>query len=281
MTDPFVPATAALYAPSVVQALLERYQLRADKRFGQNFLIDANILQHIVSAAQLEASDRVLEIGPGLGVLTRALAAEAAEVLSIELDTRLFPLLHDSLATCSNVSLQQGDALEFDFDSLPSGTIMVANLPYNIATPLLMRALESGRFQRLVVLIQKEVADRLIAKPQSAAYGLLTLLVGYFARVERLRNVAPSAFYPAPDVTSSVVRLSPYPQVSPKPELFALMRAGFAHRRKTLANNLRSAGYGAQLVETALQKLELNPKVRAEALSLEQFRSLTAQLHSP
>ena len=253
--------------------LLTRYGLRADKSFGQNFLVDRNALQAIVEAASLSPDNTVLEIGPGLGVLTRELALRAKEVVSVELDARLLPALKETLAETSNVALIHGDGLTFDLQTLPQGSLLVANLPYNVATPILVRALESGRFKRLVFLVQKEVAQRLRAAPGGGAYGALSLIVAHFAKAEIIRDVKPSAFFPPPEVTSSVVRLE-VTNTARDPELFSLIHHAFRHRRKTLKKNLLMAGFEKARVDAALEALTLDPRTRAEALDISQFTAL-------
>ncbi|MDZ7705118.1 MAG: 16S rRNA (adenine(1518)-N(6)/adenine(1519)-N(6))-dimethyltransferase RsmA [Trueperaceae bacterium] len=269
MTD-----TAPLYSPATVRALLERHRLRADKAFGQNFLIDGNVLRNIVAAAEVQDTDTVFEVGPGLGVLTRELAEQAGRVVSVELDARLLPVLRETTADYPNVALSEGDALDYDLTSLPPQSLFVANLPYNVATPLVVRALESLRFRRLVFLVQKEVAERLSASPATPSYGALSLVVQHFARVRVVQHVGPNAFFPAPDITSSVVRLDVNPDAEPDPATFRLIRDAFRHRRKTLKKNLTMAGYDATRVTEVLEGLELDPKIRAEALGLEHFRRL-------
>ena len=266
-----------LSAPSTVKDLLTRYGLRADKSFGQNFLVDANALQAIVEAATIESGDTVLEIGPGLGVLTRELAQSAKEVVSVELDERLLPALEETLADESNVTLIHGDGLTFNLQALPKGSLLVANLPYNVATPILVRALESGRFKRLVFLVQKEVAQRLSAGPSEGAYGALSLIVAHFAEATIVRDIKPSAFFPPPEVTSSVVRLD-VTDTQGDPDLFGLIHHAFRHRRKTLKKNLLMAGFEKAHVEEAISYLKLDPRVRAEALGLSDFVSLKRAL---
>jgi 16S rRNA (adenine1518-N6/adenine1519-N6)-dimethyltransferase len=219
-----------------VRALLERHGLHADKRFGQNFLIDASALARIVDSADIAETDTVCEVGAGLGVLTFALAQHAKHVFSVEVDERLEPVLAETLAGLDNVTLWQQDALTVDWQQLPEGCLFVANLPYNIATPLLRNVLESQRFVRAVCLIQKEVAERLAAVPSSPAYGALSLWTQYYATVRIIRHVKPSAFMPPPKVTSSVIRLD-IQQRKPAPRLFALIENSFKHRRKTLKKN--------------------------------------------
>lgn len=267
-----------LYSPAVVADVLRRHGLRADKSFGQNFLIDGNVLKSIVAAADLRADDTVLEIGPGLGVLTQALAAEAKHVVSVELDARLLPVLQETTSHLSNVTVVQGDGLEYDLAQLPPHSLLVANLPYNVATPILMRALQSRRFKRLVIMVQKEVAERLKAAPGEDAYGALSPIVQHFATVKTVKDVKPDSFFPAPAVTSSVVRLDVNPEARPDAALFKLVHTAFKHRRKTLKKNLLMAGFTKARVGAALQALELDERVRAEALPLETFVELQHHL---
>ena len=257
--------------------LLTRYNLRADKGFGQNFLVDGNALAAIVAAADLSPDDTVLEVGPGLGVLTRELAQKAGALISVELDVRLLPALEETLTGLHNVTLIHGDGLTFDLQTLPEASLLVANLPYNVATPILVRALESGRFRRLVFLVQKEVAQRLQATPGDKAYGALSLIVAHFAKATLVRDVKPSAFYPPPEVTSSVVKLDVFNTQS-DPVTFALIHHAFRHRRKTLKKNLLMAGFEKAQVEGAIMELKLDPRARAETLDISQFSALQRTL---
>lgn len=267
---------APLYSPKVVRALLERYGLRADKAFGQNFLIDGNVLDSIVEVAAIEPADTVLEIGPGLGVLTRRLAQKAERVVSVELDARLLPLLRETL-TQDNITLVEGDGLSYDFEQLPPGSLFAANLPYNVGTPILLRALESGHFKRLIVMLQKEVAERLSAEPGSSSYGALSLVVKAYGEARRVRDVKPSAFMPAPEVTSSVVRIDTHGR-APIEGLIPFIHTAFRHRRKTLKKNLVMSGVPRATVDEALALLGLDPKLRAETLSLGSFEALYKKL---
>lgn len=236
--------------------------------------MDARALADIVGAAELTETDTVLEVGPGLGTLTRELARRAGRVTSVELDGRLLPVLAETLAGLANVELVHGDGLTFDLTQLPKNSLLVANLPYNVGTKILVRALGSGRFRRLVFLVQKEVAERLSAAPGTSAYGALSLIVAHFGGAKTVRDVKPSAFLPPPEVTSSVVRIDVRPGRKADPALFRLVHQAFAHRRKTLHKNLRMAGYPAALVDEALRAADLDPRVRAEALALETFYTL-------
>ncbi len=265
-----------LTSPSRVRELLERYGLHADRRLGQNFLVDAGLLNLIVRTAAPAPGQAVWEVGPGLGTLTRALAARGARITAIEKDTRLRPLLEETLAGLE-VDLRFQDALEFDWGSVPAGSLFVSNLPYNVATPLLSELLRAGRFGRLVVLLQKEVAERLAAGPGSPAYGLLSLRAAHHARVRKVRDFPPQAFFPRPNVTSTLVELE-HRGVADDPELFRLIEAGFAQRRKTLRKNLEQAGWPRERVLAALGSLGLDPRVRAEELDVTAFTALKEAL---
>jgi 16S rRNA (adenine1518-N6/adenine1519-N6)-dimethyltransferase len=266
-----------LTAPRRVKALLERHGLHADKRFGQNFLIDASALARIVDSADITTKDTVCDVGAGLGVLTYELAQRAKQVISVEVDDRLVAVLAETLATCNNVTLWQQDALTVDWQQLPEGCLFVANLPYNVATPLLREVLASQRFVRAVCLVQKEVAERLAASPSTPAYGALSLWTQYYAAVTIVRHVKPSAFLPPPKVTSSIVRLDIH-QRAPAPVLFRLIEDSFKHRRKTLKKNLRMAGYDETHVSNVFEELGLDARIRAEALNLATFEMLVTLL---
>ncbi len=267
-----------LTSPSAVAALLRRHGVAPDKAFGQNFLVDARALAAIVEAAGVTPQDAVFEVGPGLGSLTVELAARARQVVTVELDRRLLPALRETLAGLDNVEVVQGDAARFDLARLPEAGLMVANLPYNAATAVLMRALASGRFTRLVFLVQREVAERLTAAPMTPAFGALTLLVAHFGRARILRRLPPGAFYPPPKVESSLVRIDAFPGARPDPELFRLVHDAFAHRRKTLVKNLVMAGRPREDVERALAGIGRSARARAEELDLSAFRQLAAML---
>lgn len=267
-----------LYSIARIQEILKQYDLKADKRFGQNFLIDLNVLNKIVATAEITKDDFVLEIGPGLGVLSYELAKKANKLLSIELDKRLIEVLKENLAEFDNFEIVNYDALDYDFGQLPKNTLLVANLPYNVATLIIINALESNRFKRLVFLVQKEVAQRFAALPATKNYGALSLIVQYYGHAKRIADVSPNSFFPAPKVTSSIVRIDIKEDAKANPELFKLIHIAFKHRRKTLKKNLIMAAYQPSLVLATIEKLGLKVTIRAEELSLDDFVNLEQYL---
>lgn len=271
-----------LTAPSRVRAILDAHGVRIKKRFGQNFLIDQNILDKIVAASEVGPMDTVLEVGPGIGALTQALAEKAGRVVAIEIDDQLIPVLHDVFQGTSNVQIVHADALQVDLDSLCHGANevkVVANLPYYITSPLIMRFLESSLpLERMVVMVQAEVAERLVAQPGSKAYGSLSIAVQYRAAVDRVARAPRTVFLPQPNVDSTVVRLQlrPFPKQAKDGVIFtSVVRAAFGQRRKTLRKALESlAGEHRIDVETLLREAEIDSGARGEALSIEQFVSI-------
>ena len=258
----------------------------AIKRLGQNFLIDPNIVRKIVALAEIPPNGQVLEIGPGRGVLTEVLCKHAGLVTAIEIDPRLHAYLAERQAEFPNLTLVLEDALVYPVGTLPAGTIVVANLPYYISTPLLFRLLDQrDRFPRLVLMLQNEVADRLVAKPGSSDYGVLSVMAQYAAEITKAFRVSAQCFRPRPEVGSAVVllRTRERRELSPEeePKFAALVKAAFAHRRKTLINSLKDEGYDQMRIAGALEKLTLSPSVRAEVLSLEQLIQLTRLMLSP
>ncbi len=251
-----------------------------NKRLGQNFLIDPNIVRKIVALAELGPSDHVLEIGPGRGILTKALCQAAGRVTAVEVDPRLHAYLETRQAELPNVELVCEDALAYPVESLPSGTVVVANLPYYISTPLLFRLLDQrGRFPRMVLMLQAEVADRLVAKPGGSDYGVLSVMAQYAADITRSFRVSAQCFRPRPEVASAVVLLRTKEQIrfSQQEEVAfrALVKAAFAHRRKTIVNSLRDEGHDQKHTAEALTQLGLSTTARAETLSLEHFVELS------
>ncbi len=249
------------------------------KRLGQNFLIDPNIIRKIVSLAALSPDDTVLEIGPGRGALTAGLCAEAGHVIAVEIDPQLQPQLQQTLGHCRNLDLRIGDALEFPYDSLPPRTVVVSNLPYYVSTPILFALLDArAHVDRLVLMLQMEVALRLAAKANSEDYGVLSVLTQEAADVEVAFRVSANCFRPRPTVGSAVVRLAIKAQEGFDPvrhERFRrLVRASFAHRRKTLVNSLRDEGYPPERIARATEAAGVSPQARAEMLTLDDYRAL-------
>ncbi len=254
------------------------------KRLGQNFLIDPNIIRKIVALAALRPDEAVLEIGPGRGALTAGLCADAGRVIAVEIDPQLQPLLQESLKHCRNLDLRIGDALAFPFETLPPRTVVVANLPYYASTPLLFALLDArATLDRMVLMLQTEVALRLTAKPNSKDYGILSVLTQEAADVELAFRVSANCFRPRPTVGSAVVRLTIKSRDGFDPvhhERFRrLVRASFAHRRKTLVNSLRDEGYPADRIARAMETAAVPLQARAEMLTLETYRALARGMH--
>lgn len=273
--------------PAVIRAVMQKHDKQFAKSLGQNFLTDAGVLDTIVEQSGIDADTDVLEIGPGIGVLTARLCRSARRVVSVELDEKLLPILDDTLAEFDNVEIVQGDILKTDIGALVqehfgSGPVKVAaNLPYYITSPILMRLIEARQWiSSITVMVQKEVAERIAAAPGGKDYGILSIAVQYYGSVERLTEVPPESFLPPPKVSSAVIRvhLLPQPRVQTDETLFfAVVKASFAQRRKTLVNSL-SAGllrYSKDAIREALMQLGLPETIRAERLSLEDFAKLT------
>ena len=269
-----------------IKALLARHGFHFSKSMGQNFLIADWVPRDIAEAAGLDEGCGVLEIGPGIGPLTVQLAQRAGRVAAIELDRALLPILAETLSDYSNAQVIPGDVMKLDLAALaaeqfPGMAVKAcANLPYNITTPVITKLLEAGCFQSITVMIQREVARRICAEPDSADRGAFSLFCQYHAQCELLFDVGPECFLPAPKVTSSVIRLIPrsQPPVDADPEaLFRLVKAAFAQRRKTLLNAL-SAAYGSRLskdeLRQAISDCGLSETVRGERLSLDEFSNL-------
>lgn len=253
------------------------------KRFGQHFLTDPNILRKIIATARVRRDETILEIGPGRGGLTRELCTAAKRVIAVEIDPKLHAYLADQLSDCKNLDLHLGDALNYEYLSLPAGTVVVANLPYYVSTPVLVKLLESrARLDRMVVMLQTEVARRLVAKPGTDAYGRLSVLAQYVADVSLEFQVSPACFRPRPKVGSSVVslvkRAEPVVQVRDEARFYRVVQASFAHRRKMLPNSLRDEGWQPETVAAALARAGIEPTRRAETCTLGEFAALAAAL---
>ena len=272
-----------------IQALLNRHGFHFSKALGQNFLIDGSVPLRIAEGCEPDGATGVLEIGPGIGPLTQQLAQRAAKVVSVELDRRLYPVLGETMAAYDNFTLVEGDIMKCDLAALVEEhfgglrPILCANLPYNITTPLLTRVVESGLFDSVTVLIQKEVAQRICAKPGTADYGAFSLLMQYYTEPEMLFTVPNTCFLPPPKVTSAVIhcptRKEPPVQVNSEASLWRAVKAGFAQRRKTLVNSLQS-GYALpkETLAAAIESCGLAADVRGEKLSLADYARLADAL---
>ncbi|SDK05365.1 16S rRNA (adenine(1518)-N(6)/adenine(1519)-N(6))-dimethyltransferase RsmA [Streptococcus gallolyticus] len=279
---------------SVTRAVLERHGFTFKKSFGQNFLTDTNILQKIVDTAEIDKNVNVIEIGPGIGALTEFLAENAAEVMAFEIDDRLIPILADTLRDFDNVKVINEDILKSDLQSRikefanPDLPIkVVANLPYYITTPILMHLIESKiPFTEFVVMMQKEVADRISAEPNTKAYGSLSIAVQYYMTAKVAFVVPRTVFVPAPNVDSAILKMTrrerPLVQVKDEDFFFRVSKISFVHRRKTLWNNLTShfgkADETKAKLEQALEIAEIKPSIRGEALSIADFAKLADAL---
>lgn len=283
---------ASLATPEATRSAFRRFGIRPAKRWGQHFLVSQRALDRILEAADLSPADSVLEVGAGIGTLTAALAQCAGWVTAIEVDRRLLPALTAGVASHPNVHIIAGDALEIDlaalFGDLAGPRVArkaVANLPYNIAAPVLIRLLEPPlRLVRIVVTVQREVAERIAAAPGADAYGRLSVAVRYRAVPRIVARIPPGAFLPRPEVESAVVEIVPsaHPPVDvlDEVEFFRIVAAGFGHRRKTLRGALtHGLGVGGEEVEAACAAAGVNPRARAETLDLEAFAALARALH--
>lgn len=278
--------------PQKTIEVIKRHGFDFQKKFGQNFLIDAHVLDKIIAAAQITKEDFVLEIGPGIGTMTQYLAEAAREVTAIEIDRSLIPILEETMADYGNVTVFNQDIMKTDIAALARERNggrpikVVANLPYYITTPIIMGLFESGApVDSITVMVQKEVAQRMQAGPGTKDYGALSLAVQYYAEPYIAANVPPNCFIPRPNVGSAVIRLTKYdePPVQVRDEklLFALIRASFNQRRKTLLNGLKNAAelsFSKEEIAAALQRAGLPENVRGEALTLEQFARLADEL---
>lgn len=280
---------ATLGIPQNTIAVLQKYNFNFQKKFGQNFLIDTRVLDKIVQASEITKDDYVLEIGPGIGTMTQYLCEHARQVAAVEIDKNLIPILADTLSEYQNVEVIQEDILKVDLNCLAqeknhgNPIKVVANLPYYITTPIIMGLFESHvPIQSITVMVQREVADRIQACPGTKDYGALSLAVQYYAKPEIVANVPPNCFMPRPAVGSAVIRLVRYKerpvQVLDERKMFAIIRASFNQRRKTLVNGLNNAAqlpYSKDRITEALEEMGLPANVRGEALTLEQFAKLS------
>ncbi len=272
--------------------ILRKYGFSFQKKYGQNFLIDGNILDKIIESAQITKEDCVLEIGPGIGTMTQCLAEKAREVVAVEIDKNLIPILEETLSAYDNVTILNKDILKVDINKIieekngGEPVKVVANLPYYITTPIIMSLFESHvPLKSVTVMVQKEVADRMQVGPGTKDYGALSLAVRYYAEPTVVARVPATCFMPRPNVDSAVVRLTcfqkPPVEVADEAYLFAIIRASFNQRRKTLANGLVNAGnigVDRGVVEKVLGEMGLPAMTRGETLTLEQFAELSNRL---
>ena len=280
---------ANLGNPQNTIELIKKYDFRFQKKYGQNFLIDTHVLDKIISAAGVTKEDMVLEIGPGIGTMTQYLAEAAREVVAVEIDDKLIPIMEETLSEYDNVTIINEDILKLDIAKLADEKNggkpikVVANLPYYITTPIIMGLFESKvPLDNITIMVQKEVADRMQVGPGTKDYGALSLAVQYYAKPEIVANVPPNCFIPRPTVGSAVIRLKRYAEppvtVADEKKMFSLIRASFNQRRKTLVNGLSNApgiGLNKEKVAEALEKMGLSPTIRGEALTLSQFAELS------
>lgn len=272
--------------PRIIQQIIKEQNFAVQKKYGQNFLVDTNILEGIVNAAEITKDDTVLEIGPGMGSLTQYLLEAAKEVIAVEVDKMLIPILKENLKEYDNLTLIHGDVLKLDLDEILKGrrVKVVANLPYYITTPIVMELLEKQEnIESITVMVQKEVAQRMQEGPGSKSYGALSLAVQFYAKPEIVLNVSKNCFLPKPDVDSAVIKLDIY-EAEERPVktkdaqfMFRLIRAAFNQRRKTLLNALSNdAGTKIPKEKTlaALSEMGKSESVRGEALTLEEFAQL-------
>lgn len=285
--------TVEVATPSRTRDIVKKYGFEFKKSLGQNFLIDQNILHKIVSAAELDSTKGALEIGPGIGALTQHLAQAAGKVTAVEIDNRLIPILRDTLADEDNVEVIHADVLKLDLQQLfaerfndVSGVSVVANLPYYVTTPILMKLLEERLpLENIVVMIQKEVADRMAAKPGGKDYGSLSVAVQYYCVPSIVCIVPHTVFIPQPNVDSAVIKLSlrdkPAVETPDEAHFFRVVQSSFAQRRKTLMNNLSSwlGKDQRETLTTLLEQIGIDPGRRGETLSLEEFAKLSTTLH--
>lgn len=284
---------ATLGNPKNTIEILQKYQFNFQKKFGQNFLIDTHVLDKIISSAEVTKEDCVLEIGPGIGTMTQYLAENAREVIAVEIDKMLIPILEDTLSEYDNVTVINEDILKVDINKIArernggKPIKVVANLPYYITTPIIMGLFESGvPLHSITIMVQKEVADRMQVGPGTKDYGALSLAVQYYAKPQIVANVPPNCFMPRPNVGSAVIRLDRYenPPVKVRDEkkMFAIIRAVFNQRRKTMVNSLSNApelGIKKETITGVLEAMGETPTVRGETFTLEKFAEFTNRVY--
>lgn len=279
---------AYLGTPSATKEIINKYSFAFQKKFGQNFLIDSNVLESIIRGAEITKDDFVLEIGPGIGTMTQYLCEAARQVVAVEIDKMLIPILEDTLSEYDNVEVINQDVLKVDIKSLADEKNngkpikVVANLPYYITTPIIMGLFESGvPIDSITIMVQKEVADRMQTGPGSKDYGALSLAVQYYATAKVILNVSATCFMPRPNVDSAVIKLTrhkePTVNVADEKLMFKIIRASFNQRRKTLVNGLKNSpelSFPKEQIVKAIEKIGKPETIRGEALTLEEFAEL-------
>ena len=279
---------AYLGTPSATKEIINKYSFAFQKKFGQNFLIDSNVLESIIRGAEITKDDFVLEIGPGIGTMTQYLCEAARPVVAVEIDKMLIPILEDTLSEYDNVEVINQDVLKVDIKSLAEEKNngkpikVVANLPYYITTPIIMGLFESGvPIDSITIMVQKEVADRMQTGPGSKDYGALSLAVQYYATAKVILNVSATCFMPRPNVDSAVIKLTrhkePTVNVVDEKLMFKIIRASFNQRRKTLVNGLKNSpelSFSKEQIVKAIEKIGKPETIRGEALTLEEFAEL-------
>ena len=279
---------AYLGTPSATKEIINKYSFAFQKKFGQNFLIDSNVLESIIRGAEITKDDFVLEIGPGIGTMTQYLCEAARQVVAVEIDKMLIPILEDTLSEYDNVEVINQDVLKVDIKSLAEEKNngkpikVVANLPYYITTPIIMGLFESGvPIDSITIMVQKEVADRMQTGPGSKDYGALSLAVQYYATAKVILNVSATCFMPRPNVDSAVIKLTrhkePTVNVTDEKLMFKIIRASFNQRRKTLVNGLKNSpelSFSMEQIVKAIEKIGKPETIRGEALTLEEFAEL-------
>ncbi|MDU5081351.1 16S rRNA (adenine(1518)-N(6)/adenine(1519)-N(6))-dimethyltransferase [Tissierella sp. P1] len=278
-----------LYSPKYVKEILERYGFKFSKSLGQNFLIDGNIVRKIVDEGDITSEDYIIEIGPGMGTLTEELALRAKKVVAIEIDDTLLPILDETLGKYDNVEVIHGDVLKIDIEklieeNLSGGPVkVVANLPYYVTTPIIAKLIEDNlNLESIIVMVQKEVAERMEAGPGGKEYGSLSVFVNFYSKPEIVVKVPKTVFMPQPKIDSAVIKLEikkELPDVD-KDKFFKIVKAAFSKRRKTILNSLSTYGFNIEkeTIKEALEKLNINVDTRAENLSVEDFIKISKTL---
>ncbi len=278
-----------LYSPKYIKEVLGRHGFKFSKSLGQNFLIDGNIVRKIVDEGNIKKDDYVLEIGPGMGTLTEELALRAKKVVAVEIDSTLLPILDETLHKYNNVEIIHGDVLKIDVEKLiheklDGGPVkVVANLPYYVTTPIIAKLIEDNlNLESIIVMVQKEVAERMEAGPGGKEYGSLSVFVNFYSKPEIVVKVPKTVFMPQPKIDSAVIKLTinkELPDVD-KDKFFKIVKAAFSKRRKTILNSLSTYGFNIEkeTIKEALEKLNISPETRAENLSVEDFIKISKTL---